>query len=493
MWKKLLSLLSDASLYGLSTVAGQLVSFLLLPLYTRHLSPADYGILAMLNVALMLTVGLAPLGVVDAIFRRLSLCRDMNDKRRELSTALWSVVGSTTLFLTCGLLSASILSRILVGDVSSTHYVRVTLLTASLIAIGEVPRALLRANRKVWILALVSLCKVSVTIAFTAYAIVALEKGVLGYVLANLLSELLFVLVFGALVFRSFSLSFCTSAWRAMLKYGLPILPHRCLAFITLVFGQYTVRQLMGLEQAGLYDMANKFALPLGMLINAFQSAWHPFKFQIHAEETSPTDFFRSAFTYYVAMTACLWVVGSCWLPDVLRYMTTPGFYPAATFLPVVLLVRVLTGVYYMLGSGIELSDNTRPLALISACGLVTVASFSYLLIPAVGAQGAAYANCIGWIAMGAVALQLANSRIYIGYEWKVIFLIAMSAIVFVTIAVQLQTSDALIRILAGTIVSLAFPVIVLSILARYSGESGRVRRRLAMLYGIAHAGSVSP
>lgn len=478
MLRKLLDLLSDASIYGLSTVSGQIISFLLLPLYTRYLSPADYGVLAMLTVAQMLLQGLAPLGVTNAIFRRLCLTNDQSEHRRELSTAFWSVIGSASIFFISGVIFSNAISRLLIGSDSGQQLVTLCLLTASIAVVSEMPRCALRAQRRVRVLALVSILKIVVTLCLTIVAVVVLRKGVLGYLQAGLLSEILFLPLYLAPVSRYFGAAWSTVAWRSMLAYGWPILPHSVLAIVTLMFGQYTVRKMLGLEQAGLYDMANKFTMPLAVLVNAFHSAWQPYKFRIHKGDQDPTAFFRSILTYYVALAACLWVLASFWLPYVLRIMTAPAFHPAVTIIPIVLLAQIVRGVYFMLGSGIELSDDTRPMAFVSGTGLITVVACSYLLIPVIGARGAGYANAICWATMAAAAWKLANLRMTINYEWRTIAILAILSSGFVGLGIYVQQSDSWTRWISMGTLSILFPFVVFVTLIMFSAEAERLRRR---------------
>src|SRR5262245_44430017 len=103
MFRKLLSFLSDSAVYGVSGVLGQVAGFLLLPLYTRCLSTADYGASAQLQILFALFVPIANLGMSNSIFRNFSTTQDKDRLRRLMSTALLSVVVSSVLCLVIGL------------------------------------------------------------------------------------------------------------------------------------------------------------------------------------------------------------------------------------------------------------------------------------------------------------------------------------------------------------------------------------------------------
>ena len=102
-----------------------------------------------------------------------------------------------------------------------------------------------------------------------------------------------------------------------------------------------------------------KFDAPLGFVIGAVQQAWTAYKFQIHADDDDPAGFFRTAVTYYVAGISYLWLGVAIWGPEMVRLLTHADFHPAAQLVEVVALINVAQGLYFMMGTGLELSDNT--------------------------------------------------------------------------------------------------------------------------------------
>src|SRR4051794_4564013 len=102
MLRKLLSLLSDVAVYGVSSLLGQVIGFLLLPLYTRYLTPKDQGVVAMMAIVTLLFGPLANLGMTNAIFRRFNLEKAPGERRRVLSSGLVSVLVSSLALLVVG-------------------------------------------------------------------------------------------------------------------------------------------------------------------------------------------------------------------------------------------------------------------------------------------------------------------------------------------------------------------------------------------------------
>src|SRR5688572_17663543 len=121
MWKRILGLLTDAATYGASSVIGQLIGFVLLPLYTRNLTPDDYGVIAMLAVVTTLFPAIANLGIQSAIYCNFNRTKDEERRRDVLSTGLLAVAISALTFLGVSLLLATPIAELAIGDASRSN------------------------------------------------------------------------------------------------------------------------------------------------------------------------------------------------------------------------------------------------------------------------------------------------------------------------------------------------------------------------------------
>ncbi len=310
----------------------------------------------------------------------------------------------------------------------------------------------------------------------TIYFVVFMELGVLGVVLGTLIGEVFSAVAAFVCTLGSFRLRVNLPTWREMLSYGLPFVPHHVQAVALALFGQYMVREMLGLEEAGLFHTASRFATPLAFVVTAVQNSWVAYKFQIHAEDDDPKAFFRSTFTYYVAGITYLWVGVALWGPEMVRLMTTEGFHPAALLVWAVSLVPLAQGIYFMSGTGMELSDNTRPLPLISLAGLVTVVGGAFLLIPWIGALGAALATALGWVVMSFVMFFFARRRFAIEYDWATIGCFVLLAAACVGFDSILQDRGVAVRVPCALAISLAYPLAAFILLLRSREERHRMQ-----------------
>ncbi len=163
MFKKLLSLLSDAAVYGVSSMLSRLVGLLLMPILTVYIPTEEYGKVFMLALVTTVFVPMGNLGMTNSIFRRFNLDKDPAARAGVLSTGLVSVTLSSLLLMAIGLIFAAPLTRVLIGEESATPLMRLSLLTAAATAVGMVPFVSLRAGRRVKTAAAVNVGKVLIS------------------------------------------------------------------------------------------------------------------------------------------------------------------------------------------------------------------------------------------------------------------------------------------------------------------------------------------
>jgi O-antigen/teichoic acid export membrane protein len=382
--------------------------------------------------------------------------------------------------LALGSALAGPISSLIVGDDRIAHLVRLTLLTAAATTIGTVPMAVLRAGRRVKTASLVNVAKLLVTVCSTIWLVVVQQWGVRGVVVGTLIGEVslgvvLFAVTLGSLRFRP-----SLPTWKGMAAYGLPFMPHHLQGLAMTYFAQYWVGHTLGATDGGLYSIAIKMTMPVVFVVNAVQNAWVAFKFEIHAKDEDPAGFFRTAVTYYVAGILYLWVGVSFWGPELVRLLTVESYHPAAWLVPAAGLIPVAQGFYFMFGTGIELTDNTRPVPLIGFAGLVTTVVCSLLLVEPLGAIGAAMATAAAWLAMTVTVYMLSRRRFAVPYDWPAVASFVISAGAAVVLAYSSQQLSLLPRLTIAVAVSLMFPLVEFAVLCRSSSERHRMQLLLA-------------
>ncbi len=134
-----------------------------------------------------------------------------------------------------------------------------------------------------------------------------------------------------------------------------------------------------------------------------------------------------------------------------------------------------MQGVYYMSGTGMELSNNTRPFPLVSLVGLIVVIGSAFVLVRLSGPLGAALATALGWAAMGAIMYYFAQRRLRIDYDWVTVGCFGLVAALCVACCYSWQSAPLAARIALAVVISLAYPLATLFMLLRSRDERHRM------------------
>ncbi len=482
--RKIFGLLSDAAVYGTSSVLSQALALFLLPILSDYLTPEDFGLVAMLTVLTTLFVPLANLGMSNSIFRRFSTCRDDAERTNVLTIGLVSIVIASVSLCVLGMFWSGWLSSLLTGSPDYRRLVNWSLLSATFNSIGVVGIVVLRADRRVKSIAVLNIVKLLVSAAATLFFLFAEGMKAEGIILGTLAGDAVGMVASFGVTFRRFKLTIHDSSMiRPMLSYGLPFLPTQLQTLGLTLLGQYIIRAFLGLDAAGLYNVAFKLAVPLAFVVDSVHKAWVPYKFHIYAHDENPKYFFRTVVTYYSAGITYLWLGVCVWGPEALRLLTNPSFHAAAPLVPFIASIALARGIRFMVCTGMELGEDMRALPVASFLGLIATTIGCAVMIPLFGIPGAALATTLAWVVMAAVLFVVSQKVFPISYDWPVVS--AMLVISCVLVAIDCAAQYALdwpARVALATAFSLLYPVVALAILFRSATERARMTLLLSKI-----------
>ncbi len=417
MFQRLKDLGRDLAVYGAGDVATQAISFLLLPVYVRFLSPGDYGVLALLLMVEMLAKILFRWGVDSSFMRMYYDCPDQPSRRLLASTIFLFLLAANGAVLAVALASTPTMARHLFGSVSQAPALQILLVSTFLASFFFIPFHELRIQRQSARFIALSVTRSMATILLRLTLVIGFRLGVLGIVMADLITTVLF----GALMLPRFLALvgpvFSPRVLREALRFGLPRLPHGLSQQTVAVSDRYVLSLHATLHEIGLYSIGASFAMGLKLFLNAFEYAWAPFYFAIMREPDARLTY-RLVATWGVAALAGLAMLVAAGAPQIVRIMTTPLYHGAATVMPWIAIGVVLQGVYLLTSIGLNITKRTEFYPLATGLAAVTSVGVNFALVPRYGATGAAIANTLSYAVLAAVSATLANRVYPVGYEW---------------------------------------------------------------------------
>jgi len=421
MLLRLKDLFKDSATYGVSSMLSQIIGFLLLPLYTQFLNPTDYGIVAMMGYIGIFFVPLAAMGLGNAVFRRFNAYTEQDQQNKVLSTALITILVASALLFLILLTFKEWLAFVLIDDSEKTDLVLICLITGVFMSINSLLTVVLRAKRKVATIAVVRLVQLLFTILITIYLVVFLNWGAKGVITGTLVGTASGAIMLVLITIPKVKLQFSIQELRQLYSYGLPFLPHRLMGLGTGFVTQFFIKNYIGLEETGLYSIALRFAIPLSFVVGAVQSAWVPLKFQIHREERAPKPVFTKIISFYLVLISFILITLLTCGPELIRLFTPINYHQAVYYFPFVLLIFFSRGLYYIISTGFEFTDNTRPLPIISAIGFIVLIVLGWFLILRIGVYGIIAAVVVSWVVRAVLIRLVAITRYRIALNLQIV------------------------------------------------------------------------
>lgn len=411
------AVLRDSLVYGLASVLSKGLAIFLLPLYTRVLSPGDYGAYDLLITLGALANLVVALEIAQGLARYWADAHEPAERRRLASTSLWFSVLMYGLFLLLGLLAAPQLNALLLGD---ARYLDAFRLGIGFIAVNGIYYLLLNQFR--WEMRSTAYALASVTYAlFTLlFALVFClwhGMGLEGVMLAQLLAALLASLLCLWLLRQTFGWQFDTGHLRAMLRFSTPLVPAGLAVFISLYINRFALNHFGSLEDVGHFGIGSRIAGLAALLILGIQAALTPLVYQHYRDPQTPGQIAR-LFSWFmaVALAGCLFL--ALFARELLMLFATPEFMAGAALVGV-LAPSLLLSQMYIFAPGIAIAKKTHWQLWVTLMSAATSVAGNWLLVPLWGVWGAALATLLASLLFFICWLSLSQRLYPIPYAWR--------------------------------------------------------------------------
>lgn len=410
------ALAKDTAIYGLSSIVGRFLNYLLVPLYTAKLaaSSGGYGVVTEVYAYVALLLVLLTFGMETTFFRFVN--KEGRDPERVYSTTLLMVGGVGMAFVAAALCFIRPIS-VALDYAAHPDYLAMMAVCVAIDAFQCIPFAYLRYQRRPVKFAALKLLFIVLNIGLNLLYFLVLpclyEKPETRGFIANLYSPAygvgyvflinLCCTAFITLFFRKeltgFRWTFDKSLARRMVSYSWPILALGIAGILNQTADKMIFPRLVegqeGKVQLGIYGASVKIAMIMAMITQAFRYAYEPFVFGKQKERDN-RDTYARAMKFFVIFTllAFLMVVGYL---DILKYIIGRSYWEGLKVVPVVMAAEIMMGVYFNLSFWYKLTDRTIWGALLSGAGCAVLVAFNVIFIPHYGYMACAWAGVAGY------------------------------------------------------------------------------------------------
>jgi O-antigen/teichoic acid export membrane protein len=438
-------LAGQTAIYGLSSILGRVIGYLLIPLYTRVFIPEEYGVANEMYAYCSILLILLTYGMETTFFR---FSESESDRERVYSTSLISILVTTLLFLILAFGFSGPLAE-LIRHPDHMEYIIWFALIVSMDALTAIPFARLRAAGKATRFAAIKLLNIFFFIGFNLFFIVLcpylLQKGLftgfvntvynenigVGYIfISNLIASAITILLLLPEYLKT-KFRFDRALWRRMMVYALPLLVLGLAGSINetmdRIFLKFLLPENIAMEQVGIYGACYKISLIMTIFIQAFRFAAEPFFFA-HAREADARKTYADVMKYFVIVCALIFLAVMMYM-DGVKYFVGEKYYAGLTIVPILLLANLFLGVYFNLSIWYKLTNQTKFGAYISIGGALLTVLLNIWWIPLIGFMGSAWATLICYFGMMVVSYVIGQKHYAVPYDLRSIICYVLAAV----------------------------------------------------------------
>lgn len=460
-------------IYTVGTVLRNLATFLMLPIYTRYLTPGDYGIIELLSMIIDLFAIIFGLKIGDAVFRYHSRYEHRRDKNQVITTALVLTGGLTLMGFLVIVASADYLSLLVFKDVTYAGQLSLFAMTLPLAALAEIAFLYLRAEGRPWLFVAFSTLRLLLQLGLNIYFVVVQKWEVDGVIYSAVISYSVMALVMLAFTIRRTGISTSRRKAAELALFSWPLILAAIATFYMTVGNRYFLQLYTGPSQVGIYSLGYRFGfLLLVFAWGPFSAVWDASRFAI-AKKANASAEFRSLFT--LVSTALIgFALGiAIFVKDVLMLMSDPQFWAASSVVPIILIAYIFQAWTGYSKLGILLSGKTIQMAFATAFACIFMTLGCLLLIPSFGGMGAATAVLLGFVVRFAWVYHVSKRHYDMHLDWLKVSKIGSLAFVvygFSTLAPEVLSAS--IAIHAVQFIAFVFLLFSLPILSSKEREA---------------------
>ncbi len=416
------SLAKETAIYGMSSIIGRFLNYLLVPVYAVAMSAASggYGVITEVYAWTALLMVMLTYGMETTFFRFVN--KEEENPQQVYSTVL-RMVGSTSLLfaLLCTVLLQPIANA--TGYADHPWYIGMMVWVVAMDAFQCIPFAYLRYRKRALHFAGLKLLFILLNILLNLVYYVFLDGSDVFYAfLFNLIcTSTIMLLLVPQLHFGG---GFDSTLAKRMLRYAYPILILGIAGILNQVADKIIFRHIYpnaaeGQSQLAIYGACSKIAMIMAMLTQAFRYAYEPFVFGKNNDKDSRVVY-AQAMKYFIIFTLLAFLAVMFYL-DILKYILAPDYWAGLEVVPIVMMAEIFMGIYFNLSFWYKLTDETKWGAYFSFAGCAVLIGINVLFVPVYNYMACAWAGFAGYAVAMLLSYFVGQKKYPIRYDLRAI------------------------------------------------------------------------
>ena len=462
------SLAKDTAIYGMSSIIGRFLNYLLVPLYTAKISAASggYGVITNIYAYTALLLVVLTYGMETTFFRYAN--KSDQDPKRVYSTTLTLVGFTSLLFIALVFIFIQPICNFM-GYSEHPSYVWAMAITVAIDAFQCIPFAYLRYKKRPIKFAAFKLLFIALNIILNLAYYLVLGGHEVGYAFyINLACTGTITFCFWRELKDGFFGSrklFDVPLAKKMLSYSWPILILGIAGILNQTAGYilfpYVYKNNDAHTQLGIFGAASKIAMIMSMITQAFRYAYEPFVFGKSRDKDNKETYAR-AMKFFIIFTLLAFLVVMGYM-DILRHIIGRDYWVGLKVVPIVMAGGIMTGVYFNLSFWYKLIDKTIWGAYFSGIGCAVIIGINVIFVPRYGYIACAWAGFLGNATAMILSYIVGQRKYPIAYPLKSIFVyVLIGGLFFAGITISNERLSVPLALTVNTIIILLFVAHVL-------------------------------
>jgi O-antigen/teichoic acid export membrane protein len=473
-------LAGQTAVYGLSSIIGRLLNYLLVPLYTRIFLPEAFGVVTELYAYVSFLIIILTYGLETTLFR---FTQSEEKKEVVYSTILISIFTTTSVFILISIVFSPFIAEGL-GYGSNREYITWFILIIAFDALSTIPFAKLREQNKALQFVTLKFINILTNIGFNLFFLVlapilyARGEGLafelitlvydpeigIGYIfISNLISSIVTILLLLPYLIPKVFV-FDMPLWKKMMQYSLPLLVAGLAGMTNETADRLLIKYLLppetSLYQLGIYGACYKVAILMTIFIQAFRFAAEPFFFaQFH--EKSKTKLYADVMHYFIIAGSLIFLSIMLYI-DIVQYFIGEEYREGIKIVPILLIANLFLGIFFNLSIWYKLTGKTMFGAYLAAIGAFITILLNLILIPRIGYMGAAWTTLACYSIMMVVSYIYGQKHFPVEYNLKKAGIYIFSALALYFFSELVMPEETFYKMFLNTILLLMFVVMVI-------------------------------
>ena len=450
-------LFKHSSIYGIGAIFGQAVGFFLLPVYTRYLSPTDYGVASLIEATLGMVGIILGLGVLNGMVRFYYDPPDDKGRKEIVSTTYWITFLLSTISILLMLAVSGWLAEFLFKSERYQLHIQIAAIAFAVGLIMDAGLAYLRIKEQSAGVVSVSVVNTLAMVGLNIYFLAVLKSGLIGIFYSMLISRTIFAAGLTVFILMRVGLGFSLRWAVDIIKFSFPLIFSHVFRVVTQESDKYFINYHFSPAETGIYAIAQKIAAAVHLLITVpFLQTYVPKQFDI-MKQTNAAETYALVLNYYLLAVVSSGLMLAIFSREILHLMATSQYYSSAVFIPLIVLSWITFGSKYHFEIGMLIGKKTTYIAYINTASAIANVGLNFLLIPRLSLWGAVIALNLSCIMTSMMNCWVSQKLYRIPFDWSFMIKLGMVSALVYAASTMIAAGPVLVTIILKSGIALLY------------------------------------